>query len=122
MSDPILLTMVPFHIQHSDPNQHMLSSVNVLAALSILEASPDVLGPLSFTDVFYNFAAFQEDGTVHKRGPRDKELLEGLGGRRLHCQAPAERVCITWVNKALAWDVLFNRGVAPQKKNADNSG
>lgn len=74
MLDLIVLTMVPFHIQNSDPNQHMLSSVYVLAALSILEASPDVLGPLSLTDVFYNFAAFQEDGTVHKRGPREKQM------------------------------------------------
>lgn len=30
-------------------------------------------------------------------------------------------VCVTWVIKALVWDVVFDKGVAPQQKNADKS-
>ena len=55
-------------------------------------------------------------------GDKDREVLGGFGGSRLHCQAPAVHDCITWVNKALGWDAVFNRGVAPQQKNADNTG
>lgn len=47
---------------------------------------------------------------------KDGELFGGFGGRQRHCEAPAEHDCITWVYKALGWDVVFNRGVAPQQK------
>lgn len=44
------------------------------------------------------------------------EVLGGFSGRQQLCQAPAQHDCITWVNKAFGWDVVFNRGVAPQQK------
>ena len=53
---------------------------------------------------------------------KDREVLGGFGGRQPHCQTPAEHDCITRVNKALGWDVVFSGGVAPQQKNADNTG
>lgn len=49
-------------------------------------------------------------------------MAGSFGGRQLHCQPPAEHGCITWVNKGLGWDVVFNWGVAPQQKNADTTG
>ena len=51
-----------------------------------------------------------------KETDKDREVLGGFRGRQSLCQAAAEHDCITWVNKALGWDVVFNRGVAPQQK------
>lgn len=59
----------------------------------------------------------QREAERQRDRDKDREVLGGFGGgRQLHCQAPVEHDCITWVNKALGWDVVFNRGVAPQQK------
>ena len=63
-----------------------------------------------------NSSGWQREARTQRDGDKDREVLGGFGGRQLHCQAPAEHDCITWVNKALGWDVVFNRGVAPQRK------
>lgn len=63
--------------------------------------------------ILKNYFAFQEDGTL--RPQRDKEVLGGFGGRLLHCQAPAEHDCITWVIKPLA-QRLFSTGEWPLSK------
>lgn len=64
----------------------------------------------------------QSEAETQRDDDTDREVLGGFGGRQPHCQEPAEHDCITWVNIALGWNVVFNRGVAPQKKNADNTG
>lgn len=51
-----------------------------------------------------------------KKKHRWKQRQRHSGGRWPQYQAPAWWVCVMWVNTALVWDVVFDKGVAPQQK------
>lgn len=51
-----------------------------------------------------------------KKKNRRKERQRHSGGWWPQYQAPAWWVCVTWVNTALVWDVVLDKGVAPQQK------
>lgn len=106
----------------------MLSSVYVSAAWRFSGASADIhrqTGTAKIEGCVLNLCCISRGWhSAQKEAERKtdrKQRQRGFRGRRLHCRAPAEWVCITWVNKALDWDVVFDRGVAPQQKNADKT-
>lgn len=51
-----------------------------------------------------------------KKNNRWKQRQRHCGGRWPQYPAPAWWVCVAWANTALVWDVVFDKGVAPQQK------
>lgn len=54
--------------------------------------------------------------TPFKKKNRWKQRQRHGGGRWPQYHAPAWWVCVAWVNTALVWDVVFDKGVAPRQK------
>lgn len=84
---------------------------------------PWALGLLIFIIIIislhYQHFAFEEHGAVWGT-EREPEWFQDVW--QLYCQAPVERDCITWGNKAFGWMLFFLSGGWPLSKNADNTG